>query len=266
MKKFASLTWIGLVAVSLIGCGQKGTDTAIATNAGNGLQAVSTNGPPSAHETTSAAGANNAPAAGNTDATAKNQQPSLDLSKIPASLKGDAFEYYGLARSEPIKMSVTQSGKTDPATQTVKLTKVDADRAEFTISNDGGLAKLGEVVVSLDKNGIKVVSVNGQKADTETFELPNGLSKGKKWPFKLENGDLKLTGTNVVSGTESVTTAVGTYKDALLVVSTATGKQGKDTVQLKSKQWLVKGRVQIKAEITNVSGKTTTTVTMAESK
>jgi hypothetical protein len=265
MRKFARLTWIGLLAIGLFGCGQKGADAANQDMAGSGLKAVSTDGNNAAGtkiDTKTPAGSE----ANNEAGVTKPQVPSLDLSKIPATLRGDAFEYYGLGRTEPIKMTVTQSGKSDPATQTVKLTKVDAEKAEFTISNDGGLAKLGEVIVSLDKNGIKVVSVNGQKADAETFELPNGLSKGKKWPFKLENGDLKLTGTNVVSGTESVTTAVGTYKDALLVVSTSTGKQGKETVQLKSKQWLVKGRGQIKAEITNVSGKTTQTVTMAESK
>ena len=146
------------------------------------------------------------------------------------------------------------------------LKKVENGRAEFTITNQGGLEKLGEVMVSLDKNGIKVVSVNGQKADSETFELPSGLTTGKTWPFKLESNGMKLTGSNVVKGTESITTAVGTYKDALLVVSTATGIQSGQKVMLKSKQWLVKGRGQVKAEITNVSGKNTQSVTMSESK
>ena len=250
MTNFMRISWVALTILVVAGCNQKAPDTAAP---GNGLQTASTD--PKLN------GGNNVPQAIN-----KPAEQGMDLSKIPAELKGDAFEYYGLGRTEPIKMTVTQGGKSDPATQTVKLTKVEGGSAEFAIADDGGLAALGEVVVSLDKNGIKVVSVNGQKADTETFELPNGLNKGKSWPFKMETGDLKVTGTNVVSGTESVKTDVGTYKDALLVVTTGTGQQGGQKVQFKSKQWLVKGRGQVKTEISRVSGKTTQIVTMSESK
>jgi hypothetical protein len=256
MKKNTSFWILSLMIVALVGCDSKAP---AANSESSNLKPVSTD--------TKASGSNNAPEANNTASTApKTQERGIDLGKIPADLKGDAFEYYGLGRTEPIKMSVTQNGTTEAASQTVKLTKVENGKAEFTISNEGGLSRLGEVLVSLDKEGIKVVSVNGQKADSETFELPTGLKVGKTWPFKLQSGDLKLTGSNVVKGTESVTTAVGTYKDALLVVSTATGNQGGQKVQLKSKQWLVKGRGQVKAEITNVSGKTTQSVTMSEAK
>lgn len=252
MKKFAQFSSIFLVVFGVLGCNSKPAEP---DKMGRGLNAVSTEGSNSSSDSNKPSEGSNEP-----------QEPGMDLAKIPASLKGDAFEYYGLSRTEPIKMTVTQSGSSEPAEQTVKLTKVDTAKAEFTISNTGGLSRLGEVLVSLGKEGIRVVSVNGQKADADTFELPNGLVKGKKWPFKLQSGELKLTGSNVVSGTESVTTAVGTYTDAILVVSTATGQQGGQKVELKSKQWLVKGRGQVKAEITNVSGKTTQTVTMAESK
>ena len=252
MKKFAQLSSIFLVVFGVLGCSPKPAEP---DKMGRGLNAVSTEGSNSSSDS-------NKPSEGSNEA----KDPGMDLAKIPADLRGDAFEYYGLSRTDPIKMTVTQSGSSEQAEQVVKLAAVDATKAEFTISNTGGLSRLGEVLVSLDKEGIRVVSVNGQKADADTFELPNGLVKGKRWPFKLQSGELKLTGSNVVSGTESVTTAVGTYKDALLVISTATGQQGGQKVELKSKQWLVKGRGQIKAEITNVSGKTTQTVTMAESK
>jgi hypothetical protein len=251
MKIKVSIWLISLLTVCLVGCESK---TPASDNANNSLKPVSTN-----------TDAKNNPEA-NTPDTNKPQDSGLDLSKIPTELKGDAYEYYGLGRTEPIKMTVTQDGSAKPASQTVKLTKVENGKAEFSITNEGGLDRLGEVLVSLDKDGIKVVSVNGQKADADTFELPTGLKTGKSWPFKLQSGDLKLTGSNVVKGTESVTTAVGTYKDALLVVSTASGNQGGQKVQLKSKQWLVKGRGQVKAEITNVSGKITQSVTMSESK
>ena len=262
MKQSISFGFTSLLVFALMGCGPKAD---VSNSSGSTLKSVSTDPKVAGHDAT---GSNNSAAGNDPAAVAANkpQEPGLDLAKIPADLKGDAYEYYGLGRAEPIKMTVNQNGTDEAATQTVKLTSVENGVATFKISNDGGLSRLGEVIVSLDKKGIKVVSVNGVKADADTFELPSGLSKGKTWPFKLTSGDLKLTGTNVVSGTESVTTTVGTYKDALLVVSTATGKQSGQKVQLKSKQWLVKGRGQVKAEITNVSGKTKQTVTMAESK
>ncbi len=254
MKKQTSLWLLTLIVIGLIGCESKSGDA----NASNStLKSVSSDN--------NGAGTNTPDANNAGKIEGQSVEPGLDLSKIPAELKNDAFEYYGLGRTDPIKMTVTQNGASEPATQTVSLKKVENGIAEFTITNQGGLEKLGEVMVSLDKNGIKVVSVNGQKADSETFELPSGLTTGKTWPFKLESNGMKLTGSNVVKGTESITTAVGTYKDALLVVSTATGIQSGQKVMLKSKQWLVKGRGQVKAEITNVSGKNTQSVTMSES-
>lgn len=232
-----------LLGLAVYGCDSK-TNEPVANNSGSTLNAVSTEG------------TNSAP----------KQDAAIDLAKIPADLKQDAFEYYGLGRTEPIKMSVIRGADKQDASQTVKLTKVEKDYAEFTITSDGALSQLGEVVVRLDKGGIKVMSVNGKPADPDTFELPNGLTKGKAWPFKLPGEDPKISGTNKVSGTEKVTTPVGTYDNALLVVTTASGVQAGQKTQLQSKQWLVKGRGQVKAEITNVSGKTKQTVTMEESK
>jgi hypothetical protein len=254
MKKLVIFSQFIGVALLLASCGPKAEDI----NApGNGLKSVSTTGK-SSDQTPSS----NTPEKGDT----KSQTPALDISKIPAELKSDAFDYYGLGRTDPIKMTVTQNGTNEPATQTVKLTKIETGRAEFTITNEGGLSKLGEVLVSLDKDGVRIMSVNGQKAEADTFELPTGLTKGKTWPFKLPGSDQALVGSNVVKGTESVTTAVGTYKDALIVVSTASGKQNGQSVQVSMKNWLVKGRGLVKAEITNVSGKTKQSFSMAESK
>ena len=108
--------------------------------------------------------------------------------------------------------------------------------------------------------------MNGQKADENTFELPSGLVKGKSWATKMELGGSVFTGTNKVTGTESITTPVGTYKDALIVVSTASGVQNGQKFQSTIKLWLVKGRGQVRAEVNNVSGKSTQKITVLESK
>ncbi|MEI8282649.1 MAG: hypothetical protein WCG75_09620, partial [Armatimonadota bacterium] len=163
-------------------------------------------------------------------------------------------------------MTMAMDGQTKTATQTVKLTKVDKDSAEFTVSNEGGFSKIGEVVLKLDKEGIKVVTMNGNKAEPDMFELPNGLATGKSWPTKMDLDGSKFTGTNKVTGTQSITTPVGTYKDALVIVSTASGNQAGQKITSTIKLWLVKGRGQVKAEVTNVSGKTTQKITVLESK
>lgn len=244
MTKTFSFAVACLFGLVVYGCDSKTNDTSAANDSGSTLKPVSTES------------ANNAP----------KQNPGIDLSKVPADLKGDAYEYYGLGRTEPIKMTVVRGSDKQDASQTVKLTKVEKDYAEFTITSDGALSELGEVIVRLDKGGIRVMSVKGKAADPDTFELPNGLTKGKSWPFKLPGEDPKISGTNKVGGTEKVKTAVGTYENALLVITTASGVQAGQKTQLQSKQWLVKGRGQVKAEITNVSGKTKQTVTMEESK
>lgn len=255
MKKQIGFWFVGLIVFCLFGCDSKSKDIT-ATN--STLNSVSSNeSGVVAHNSETISDSNNA---------SKPQAPAIDLSKIPAELKSDAYEYYGLGRTDPIKMTVTQNEVTKPATQVVRLTNVSNSAAEFTITNDGGLQELGEVMVSLSKEGIRIVSVKGKKADSDTFELPSGLVPGKSWPFKLETDDQKLTGSNVVKGTEPVTTSVETYKDALLIISTASGSQNGQKIQLNSKQWLVKGRGQVKAEITYVSGKNKQTVTMSEIK
>lgn len=251
MTKFTFLPLILAIGFGLVGC-EKSANSGSPTPQST-LKSISSD----------ESGSNNSATAGNE--TKKSEVVKIDLAKLPADLKGDAFEYYGLGRTEPIKMTVVRGSDKSPASQNVSLTKVESDAAEFTIISDGALKDLGEVKVKLDKSGIRVVSLKGEAADPDTFELPNGLTKGKSWPFKLPSSDAKISGVNKVIGTESVKTAVRTYADALVVETTATGTQSGQKIQLKSKQWLVKGRGQVKAEITNVSGKTTTKISMEES-
>lgn len=261
MKKHICFgTAIALIAC-LVGCNPKVDGANVA---GSGKSSTGTDTKLADSYSTSG---NNSPSSTNAPGSeTKQAAPGLDLSTVPANLKSDAYEFYGLGRTEPIKMSMVQDGSSTAATQTVRLTKVDKESVQFTISNEGGFQKIGEVVLKLDKEGIRVVTMNGQKADENTFELPNGLVKGKSWPTKMELGGSTFTGTNKVAGTESVTTPVGTYKDALVIVSTAAGTQNGQKVKSTIKLWLVKGRGQVRAEVTNVTGKSTQKISVLESK
>ncbi len=245
---------LGFTAMGLLGCEAKTASNNEATS--STLKEISSGNSPAA----------NSPEANKPADKPQAEKPKpIDISKLPASLKGDAYDYYGLGRADAIKMKVNRDGSKEDATQTVSMTKVDADHAEFLISSTGALAQLGDVTVKLDKDGIRVVSMGESKVDPDTFELPNGLKKGKSWPFKLPSAGSTISGTNKVIGTETIKTSVGTYKDALVVETKASGTQAGQKVALTSKQWLVKGRGQVKAEITNVSGGKTSKITMEES-
>ena len=143
MKKYCSVGLLTLVAF-IVGCNPPAGGINVATNSDKGAAA---NG---ALRDSYSTGANNAPGAAN---TAKQDPPTpkgMDLALVPADLKNDAYEYYGLGRVEPIKMSMVQDGSSTPATQSVRLTKVGKTDAEFTVSNEGGFSKIGEVVLKLD--------------------------------------------------------------------------------------------------------------------
>lgn len=249
MTKSLLLSLTLVIGCSLIGCGPTGT----ANNAASNTETKPAH--TDANNDALNVGANNEP--GHTD-THSTEEPGIDLSKLPADLKGDAFDYYGLGRSEIVNLSVDDGTGPKPGTQSTKLTKVEKDYAEFMVVNEGALSVLGSVKIRLDKDGVKIISVNGIAAAPDTVELPNGLTKGKKWPFKYNAPDSPITGTNVLVGTQSVKTSVGTYNDALLIESTASGKQSGQQIQLKSKQWLVKGRGMVKTEFSrNVAGNKT---------
>jgi hypothetical protein len=200
--------------------------------------------------------------------TEKPADPGLSLDKIPADLKTDAYEYYGLGKAGDMNL-VLKSGKNEPqtGTQTVKLTKADAGRCEFEVSYGGVLAQQGKMTMSLDKGGVRVIASDTIKQDPKTYELPSGLKPGLKWDTKTVAGsEIEVNSTNTVVGTQTVTTPVATYKDALLVVATGTGKNRGTPFKMESKIWLVKGRGAVRTEIVNSSGGKTETSTLEEAK
>lgn len=187
----------------------------------------------------------------------------LSLSELPASLKTDAFEYYGLGKEGETKFSVVNGENKTEASTKYMLVKVDGDKAEFKSVNSGALAELGEVTYELSPQGIKVTKSSSVTPDPNSYELVTGLSTGKSWPFSLKASGNELSGTNTVKGTESVKTSVGEYKDALVIETVATGK-GSEPISVKMKQWFVKGRGVVKSEIKNTIGKQTSNIKMEE--
>jgi hypothetical protein len=218
------------------------------------------------------AGCNGASSATNSDTSsntpsASGASQSSDVLEVPADLKSDAYEYYGLGNKEESKFTITQNGKTESGTTRYNLTSVKDGKAMFELKNAGALAQLGTVELALSKDGIKTVKMENMTVDPESFELVAGLTPGKTWKFKVTlKDDSVLEGTNEVVGTQEVKTAVNTYKDALLIKSTVTGSQNGKPIKSNTQTWLVKGRGQVKTVIENEQDGKKTTSTIEESK
>jgi hypothetical protein len=187
---------------------------------------------------------------------------------LPAELKNDAYEYYGLERTDPLKFKFKRDKMSDQeGTQKVSLSKVEKDFAEFKVEYDGVLAQSGPMTLRLDKGGIRVIASESIKQDPESYELPTDLKVGKTWITKTtQESTIQLVANNKVEGTGTVKTPVATYNDALIVTATGTGKANGNPIKMTTKIWLVKGRGAVRTEIINVSGGKTEKTTLEESK
>lgn len=201
-------------------------------------------------------------------ATASNSEAPAQVAEIPAELKTDAFDYYGLSRTEPMKLAIKQKGQPDKVgTQTFKLVKVENGVAEYNLESSDTLVGLDTATFKVEKGGIRAASNGTISSDPATWELPADLKPGKTWEIKTtKESAMQMTGSNKVVGTESVTTPVATYKDALLITVNASGTQAGRSFKLNSKLWLVKGRGTVKTEIESIEGKNTNKIVMEEVK
>jgi hypothetical protein len=205
----------------------------------------------------------NAPEASNSSEAPKADEPKVESNK---SLQGDAYEYYGLGRTSPMKISIKQGDMPErKGEQTVKLSKSESDFEEYIIENKGDLSSMGTIVLRLEKGGIKVSETAQMTPDPNSWELPNELTVGKTWQTNTKPGSImELKSTNKVQGTEEVKTPVATYKDALVISSTGTGSSAGKSFALNSKIWFVKGRGAVRTEVTQVVDKTETKTVMQE--
>lgn len=194
------------------------------------------------------------------------------LDSIPSELKSDAFYYYGLSATAPIKMAINAPNAAAPVTgsQTVKFTGMDGGKAKFTISRDGGLAALGSEDVVLDKSGVNAVSSSLGKLKGTSLEMPADLKPGVTWKSDVtldmgSNGMAEDHSLFKVVGTQKVTTKVGTY-DALLVESHGNQSAAGQKSIADIKFWFVKDRGAVKMEIKNTpaAGGSPTVTTIEE--
>lgn len=238
--------------LALAGCqgGDKvgGTsDTVASTNSTGAANGTNT---AAASSTTGGATTGTATTGGGTPAV-KPPEP-----QIAADLKTDAYHWYGLGNTAPMKVEVKVNGGTSyTGTQTVHFQAMKNGRAIFEIARDGELgSQLGTDTLSLEKDGLYTVKSTRFVGTTRNLELPSKLPVGATW---RDSGKLTMTGgekfdQNVsfkVVGPQDVTTPVG-KQSALLVTSTGNVKTGQGDFKMVSSIWYVKDKGIVKSVVT----------------
>ena len=182
------------------------------------------------------------------------------ISDIPASLKTEAFDYYGLANSSSIPLQMTGGKQPEKlGSRERKLIRVASDSATFEEDWTAGLMELGPSTVEALPDGIYTTSAFGHLLPKPALELPANVKPGTKWhvdnkvvdqgkPFE-EIGDIS------VIGVQKVTIGTKSY-DALLVKETGQLKTDGNSIDVASQKWYVKGLGEVKESLQTTSGGT----------
>jgi len=185
----------------------------------------------------------------------------LDSSAIPASLKHDGYQYYGLDNSKTL--DVTLKAPDLPAETggvAIEWDKVEGDKALFKITRTGAIAEdLGNNTGMVDATGVYLTGTSiGTITPDKFLALPADLTPGKTWNMKNKvshkNGsEIAEDSVYKVEGVRDVKTKSGNQK-ALLVTSNGTANvssPGQSPVKAKytTKSWYVKGVGPVRIEI-----------------
>lgn len=185
-----------------------------------------------------------APKANGTSSKSSETKVATSAASLPAELKHEGFEYYGLgAPTMSLELKNTTTGQTSHGTRIVKFNRIEGGKAYFTQSHTDDLKGVGDYEIMVDKEGVWVTASSTARIDKPQLEVPAKLSTGVTWQTK---SDLESTEFRVV-GPAKITTPVGP-RDTILIVGKGTVKINGQDVPLESKFWCVKGVGQVKFE------------------
>lgn len=189
------------------------------------------------------------------------QTTTKTLSDLPESLKTDAYHYYGLANTVPLKMHVLRPGSSPlEGDQTIAFKSLESDHATFLTSRGGALADLGSEEVSLEPDGVYVTSSSVGDIGGKSLELPSVLKPGTEWSRKSEitksNGQkVSYDAKFKVVRIEKVKTPAGEF-DGLLISSDGPAEIDGQKFRMTVKSWYVKdvGPVKISTQLKAAKG------------
>ncbi len=182
----------------------------------------------------------------------------LPISSVPADLKHEAFDYYGLENLAPMEFEVVSTALTtvESGTATTTLSAVEGGVAKFITARTGTLSQMGDEEVEVRKDGVYNTKIGGHPIEPAQLVLPVDLAVGKTWttsgkvtaqtPQGLKTFDQKFSYR--VVGPEKVKTKAGEF-DSLKVLANGTitldGKKNQSEVVA----WYVKRMGTVKMEI-----------------
>jgi len=190
------------------------------------------------------------------------------IADLPANLKHKGFDYFGLANEKPMNMQVTATGRSEitTGTQTVQLMELRDGKATFQVTRTGRLEELlGTDTVSLEPDGV-YITASSKNYHGHDKELPADPQPGTTWDYRLKMNNstqnLDVYNKFKVEGIGKVTTKLGSYNNALHVVTTGDGTVQGTKVKIKADYWYVPGRGGVKYTmvVTPATGKPDTIV------
>ena len=196
----------------------------------------------------------------NSETVAQSNAPKSNVPKgLPDALQNDAFEYYGLGNDKPMKLEVLEGENGIPrrGSRTIKLQKIEGDKAIYLLTQDGDLAgDQGDITLSLEKDGLYTMASSTSKLKAHSLEMPARLEVGQGWKDHTEmaDGKIKLDFDVKVVGFERVATPGGTFDDALHVTSTGSGSMGDGPIGITTDMWYVRGLGAVK-QVLNITPK-----------
>lgn len=191
MNRF--LTLLALSALALAGCNQPAKPGAQGAEPANSAQG------------TLAAGDNAA------------KPPVASVDDIPANLKTDAYDYYGLACTKTLTYKFTRTGQPDATgTQKVVYKGVSDGNPTFVIDRSGDLAILQNEEDITKADGVYTTFAVGSKIDPPMLALPAKLDVGYSWTTDRtvqgqDGKPVKMDITNKIVGKEKLTVAAGEF-------------------------------------------------------
>lgn len=224
---------LALIAGGLVGCGSSGGSST--TTPGEAPKTTETTPP-------------------KTDPIPEPAKPKL--ADLPADLRHEGFEWYGLGNDKPIKMVLNQAGTKLSGEQSYELEKVENGSATFKQTWTGGLPMDGDVRIKLDAKGIYGLEAQGKTLDPPQMELPAKITIGESWKsggkIEVPNGSVENTVRKIV-GYKTITIGKKSVQ-TLLVTSTSQLKMTGAAQTMETKEYYQKGVGAVKLEVKVTGG------------
>jgi hypothetical protein len=186
---------------------------------------------------------------------------------LPDSLKNTAYDYYGLAQTEPQKAVIRVDGKSYSGSHILKLLSVNGAAATYLETLTGTPQGDQSQTISLSSDGVYVESTDPETLKTpHVLELPTKLEPGFTWKSHVEftavGKDVVIDRTCRIVGPQTLTLKSGNV-ETLYVESSGSGKYENDPATTKDQWWYAKGKGPVKwVETLTIGGKAHMTETV----